>query len=383
MDAAAEHGEVALRYRPNDTEARRLLEQVKPFLVVTSRPSGAQVLLDGRSIGTTSGEGLRYSEVARNRSYRVEARLKGHYAPSQEVRLAKFGRVPLHFALKESALPPGWEQAFVVPTQEWDQYGNPVVTRNGRSTDPQTGHPWEIWLKQPRVEFVLIPPGKYMMGSKWGFLGMGGEKGRQSNERQHEVRLTKPFYLAKYEVTQGQWRTVMVSSPWSGKGNVKEDPRSPAAYVSWDNCQEFLKKLGPNFRLPTEAEWEYACRAGSSTAYCFGNDTGRLKEHAWYHDNAYDIGEKYGHAVGSKRANAWGMYDMHGNEWEWCQDWYGDYQSGSASDPTGPVSGSGRVARGGSFAYIARGCRSAHRSRGLPGDSSGSDLGFRPSVSLP
>ena len=128
-----------------------------------------------------------------------------------------------------------------------------------------------------------------------------------------------------------------------------------------------MKKLGSGFRLPTEAEWEYAWRAGSTTAYCFGDDESRLKEYAWYDDNAYDVGEKYAHGVDQKKPNAWGLYDLHGNVWEWCQDWYGEYPTGSVTDPMGPRSGSLRVGRGGSWFDTAGYCRSADRIHGSPG----------------
>jgi len=387
-DSVAKHCEVALRYRPNDAEAQRLLEQVKPFLVVTSQPTGAQVLLDGRPIGTTSGGGLRHSDVERNRSYRVEVRLKGHYAPSQEVRLAKFGRLPLHFDLKESALPPGWEQAFVVPTGDRDQHGNPVVTRNGSRTDVRTGMPYEVWLettvtrvtsgwlftkatKPVRLEFVLVPVGQFMMGSP------SGENYRSDDERQHQVRLTKPFYLAKYELTQAQYEAVAGKNPSRFKG-----ARNPVEQVSWDDAVKFCERLssqaGGGLQLPTEAQWEYACRAGSTTAYCFGDSDSQLGGHAWHGSNS---GRKT-HPVGQKSPNAWGLYDLHGNVWEWCQDWYGDYPSGGVTDPTGAPRGSYRVDRGGGFIGGADDCRSAFRGGYVPGIRR-SILGFRPSRSLP
>ena len=174
----------------------------------------------------------------------------------------------------------------------------------------------------------------------------------------------------------------MGSSPWLGKDYVKSADRNPAVYISWEDCQGFVNKLGSGFRLPTEAEWEYACRAGSATAYSFGDGASQLKDYAWYDKNAWDIGEKYAHGVGLKKPNAWGLYDMHGNVWEWCQDWKGDYPSGSVTDPTGPSRGSSRVFRGGSFDGSAGGCRSADRGGSSPGDRC-DILGARPARSLP
>ena len=212
------------------------------------------------------------------------------------------------------------------------------------------------------MKFVYIRPGSFVMGS------LSGESGRGGDETQHRVSLTKGFYLQATEVTQGQWEQVMGSRPWSGKNYVRENANNPASYVSWNNCQAFIRKLNgmegsSEYRLPTETEWEYACRAGSGKRFCFGNSDGQLGGYAWYDENTDSAGETYGHGVGTKKPNAWGLYDMHGNVWEWCQDWYGDYPSGSVIDPKGPSSGAYRVYRGGSWGSEAGGCRSADRNR--------------------
>ena len=214
-----------------------------------------------------------------------------------------------------------------------------------------------------------------MMGSP------SSEAERDKDERQHRVTLTKGFYLQTTEVTQGQWERVMESRPWSGKEYVRENDNNPAVYISWDDCQVFVRKLnqmeGTNkYRLPTEAEWEYAARAGSTTRFCFGESEGALGNYAWYGKNAWGVGDKYAHAVGTKKPNAWSLHDMHGNVWEWCQDRYGDYPSGSVTDPKGPSGGSGRVNRGGGWLNSAGGCRSASRFRISPGIR-GHFLGFR------
>ena len=227
-----------------------------------------------------------------------------------------------------------------------------------------------------KLEIVLIPAGEFMMGSPDSDkLAFGVEK------PQHRVRITKPFYLGKYLVTQEQWEAVTGSNPSHFKG-----PKNPVEQVTWDDCQEFIKKLNervrrpnPNpfrgthkvgrgegeFRLPTEAQWEYACRAGSKTRYCFGDDESGLGEYAWYDKNS---GDKT-HPEGEKKPNAWGLYDMHGNVWEWCQDWWKDgyYKESPVDDPTGPPQGSSRVNRGGSWSYPANDCRSASRYGGAPG----------------
>ena len=186
---------------------------------------------------------------------------------------------------------------------------------------------------------------------------MGSEKGDNDEKPVHKVTITKPFYMGKYEVTQEQWEAVMGSNPSNFKG-----AKNPVEQVSWEDCEKFIGKLkekvsGRDFRLPTEAEWEYACRAGSTTDYCYGDGDESLDEYAWYYGNS----ESKTHPVGQKKANAWGLYDMHGNVWEWCSDWYGDYADGAVSDPKGPESGSARVLRGGSWGGNARDCRSACR----------------------
>ncbi len=207
------------------------------------------------------------------------------------------------------------------------------------------------------MALVWIEPGTFMMGSP------SGEDGRWSRETQHRVTLSKGFWMGKYEVTQAQWQQVMGSNPSNFKG-----VKNPVEQVSWDACQDFLRKLNGkkgdgSFRLPTEAEWEYACRAGTTTALNSGKaltstsgSCRNLDAVAWYGKNSSSTT----HPVGQKAPNAWGLYDMLGNVYEWCQDWHGG-SSGSATDPTGASSGSYRVLRGGSWRYSAGFCRSAHR----------------------
>jgi len=202
-----------------------------------------------------------------------------------------------------------------------------------------------------KMELVLIRPGSFKMGS---------EKGDNDEKPVHKVTITKPFYMGKYEVTQEQWQAVMGSNPSSFKG-----PKNPVDLVTWEDCQTFIRKLnekvpGLNAALPTEAQWEYACRAGSSTEYCYGDDAGGLGEYAWFEGNSGQTT----HPVGEKKPNAWGLYDMHGNVWEWCQDRYGKeyYASSPASDPTGLSSGAFHVLRGGSWGYLGpTRCRAAAR----------------------
>jgi formylglycine-generating enzyme required for sulfatase activity len=206
-------------------------------------------------------------------------------------------------------------------------------------------------------EFCLLPAGRFMRGAKG---------------RQHQVTLTRDFYFGRHPVTQRQWETLMGNNPSVFKGEDK-----PVERVSWEDVQQYIQKLNERagesrYRLPTEAEWEYACRAGNSGKYCFGDHETMLGEYAWYEKNS----DRQTHPVGLKKANAWGLYDMHGNVWEWVKDWYGDYPEASVTDPEGPASGSARVYRGGSWFNPAKGCRSATRDLYDPGLRSG-HLGFR------
>jgi formylglycine-generating enzyme required for sulfatase activity/beta-lactamase regulating signal transducer with metallopeptidase domain len=217
-----------------------------------------------------------------------------------------------------------------------------------------------------KLEMVLIPAGHFKMGS---------EKGGDDEKPVHEVRIDKPFYIGKYEVTQNQWETVMGNNPSSFKG-----PKLPVESVSWGDCQGFLTKLsekvkGAGFRLPSEAEWEYACRAGSSTEYCYGDGEAGLGEFGWFTGNS----EQTTHPTGEKKPNAWGLYDMHGNVWEWCQDgFYGSYHgapdNGSAWDSQAC---SQRVFRGGGALDFVYYCRSAIRRNGAPTIRLNARLGFR------
>lgn len=227
------------------------------------------------------------------------------------------------------------------------------------------------------MEFASIPSGTFTMGSPSSESGRGSTEGPQ-----HEVTISEGFQLGKYEVTQGQWEAVMGTTPWVGQSYVREEPANPAVYVSWNDAQAFVQELNAAsgdslYRLPTEAEWEYACRAETSTRWSFGDDETELGDYAWYRENAWNVGEQYAHEVGVKLPNLWGLHDMHGNVYEWCQDWYGSYTSEAQEDPLGPSSGSSRVERGGSFGIGAQFTRSAARNDGYAPDGRGPDFGFR------
>jgi len=234
------------------------------------------------------------------------------------------------------------------------------------------------------LEMLLVAPGNFLMGSP------ENEVDRSSDERQHRVRISQPFWLGKYEVTQGQWKDVMGDNPSRFSGNDL-----PVEQVSWEDAMGFCAKLnkqesslgrlpaGYTYSLPTEAQWEYACRAGTTTATAFGDSLSSR-------DANFDGDDPYGGAskgpdlnrttaVGSYLPNAWGFYDMHGNVHEWCHDWYEDYPGGSVTDPVGPSSGTSRVLRGGGWLDFGRNCRSADRLGYGPGVR-GSFLGFRLSL---
>ncbi len=196
------------------------------------------------------------------------------------------------------------------------------------------------------------------------------EEDASNNEEQHQVTIGKDYYLGVTEVTQGQYEKVMGANPsFFQKRAIRKSDSSmyPVESVSWEDAVEFCKKLsdlpeerkaGRVYRLPTEAEWEYACRAGSKAVYTFGANSKSLVDYAWFGGNS---GQQT-HPVGEKKANAWGLYDMHGNVSEWCSDWYGEYPKGAVSDPSGANEGSDRVIRGGSCYDTAADCRSANRS---------------------
>ena len=218
------------------------------------------------------------------------------------------------------------------------------------------------------MKFVWVPPGDFQMGST------NKEKGRGDDEIVRKVALTKGFYFGVHTVTQDQWQAVMGENPSFFKG----EKNLPVDQVSWDDCQAFCKKLSDkdkkSYRLPTEAEWEYACRAGTATPYHFGAtlDT----EQANYNGNfIYGNGKKGIYRekttpVGSFPANAWGLYDMHGNVWQGCNDWHGGYSGKDVTDPKGPKAGKDRVLRGGSWGSHPIFCRSANHNFSAPDNRS-------------
>ncbi len=227
------------------------------------------------------------------------------------------------------------------------------------------------------IKLAFIPSGEFQMGSP-----DSDPDASDLEKPQHTVRITKPFYLGVTEVTQEQYERVMGTNPSNFKG-----AQLPVERVSWEDAVEFCRKLsglpaersaGRMYRLPTEAEWEYACRAGSKTKWSFGDSESSLGDYAWWSGNS----ARQTHPVGQKKPNAWGLYDMQGNVREWCSDWLvlAYYRSSPTDDPQGPATGSFRVHRGGSWGDGAGYCRSAYRSGLAPSNRRGS-LGFRLALS--
>ena len=238
----------------------------------------------------------------------------------------------------------------------------PAPRRNNTSHSGSTSSTVSLSAELNKLinNMVYVSGGTFIMG--------GDESSDQTPT--HSVTLSS-YYICKYEVTQALWRAVMGSNPSKFKGD-----NLPVEQVSWNDCQTFINRLnsytGRNFRLPTEAEWEFAARGGNYSRRYKYSGSNYIGDVAWYTDNS---GNRT-HPVGTKQANELGLYDMSGNVWEWCSDWYGSYSSYSQSNPTGATSGFGRVERGGNWCGLARYCCSSHRSYYAPGNSF-DDLGLR------
>src|ERR1044072_3272180 len=207
------------------------------------------------------------------------------------------------------------------------------------------------------MKFRLIQPGAFLMG----------ETNSEENESPvHEVTIARSFYMGVYVVTQGEWRSVMGTEPWKGREFVVNSDEHPAVYVSWVDAKAFIARLNAAdsdnyYRLPTEAEWGYAARAGTETKFIFGDDDSLFNAYGWYKANAYDAGTTHPQPVGRKRPNPWGLHDMHGNIWEWVEDWYyGSYAAPRRAEPDE------KVVRGGGYDYSSNGARSAFRNHYSP-----------------
>jgi formylglycine-generating enzyme required for sulfatase activity len=227
-----------------------------------------------------------------------------------------------------------------------------------------------LTVNDVRYEMVKVEAGTFTMGATPEMQAPNSDE-----KPAHQVTLTNNYYMGKTEVTQALWGVVMGNNPSNFKGDDK-----PVESVSWNDCQTFISKLnratGKNFRLPTEAEWEFAARGGNKSRHYQYSGSSYLGDVAWYYDNSGSTT----HAVATKQPNELGLYDMSGNVWEWCQDWYGDYSSTAQTNPTGAYGGSHRVSRGGCWGNDAGSCRSSYRSYGGPGYRY-NDLGFRLALS--
>ena len=376
-------------------------------LEVNANISGAAVLVDGREVGKTPLTGVHVSPG----EHRISVEKEGYEPYSKRIRLEAGRSMSMHVHLIRETPAKG---RLFVDTEPDDarvrilnigpRFYQGMELEPGRYHVEVSADGYEkksLWVTLNAGEdktfdispnalaagrdekftnslgmgFVLIPAGSFMMGSP------SSEPKRDSDERQHKVTLTKGFYMGVTEITQGQWKAIMGNNP----SNFKGDNR-PVERVSWDDCQEFIRKLNrqegtDKYRLPTEAEWEYACRAGTTTPFYTGNciSTDQANYDGNYPMPRCSKGNyrKKTIEAASFSPNAWGLYDMHGNVWEWCQDWFGDYPSSHVTDPKGPSSGSGRVHRGGSWYNDARHCRSANRSPLLARLQGRGYLGFR------
>ncbi len=263
--------------------------------------------------------------------------------------------------------------------QGWRYLGSPVANQPSKpKPTPDRGFEGtnagdrKELVPTPTIAFRWCPAGTFTMGE---------------DDKKVEVALTSGYWLGETEITQGQWQKLMGTSPWSGQEHVKEGADHAASYISHDDAVSYCQKLtaqercagrlpkGWKYRLPTESQWEYACRAGTQTTFSFGVSESPLGEYGWFDQNAADGGEIFAHPVGKKKPNVWGLLDMHGNVGEWCSDWW-DSKLAGGRDPAGASSGAGRVHRGGAWTSLAVNCRSAYRLDSSP-DFRSYDLGFR------
>ena len=328
--------------------------QQSQTLTIRYTPTNATVLVDNKMVKGTNGVAQTTLPVGQH-SYIVFC--DGYESEEGMVKLKASAPSNLQITLTKEAM--ATQQSIVSqPTVAEQPVAQPTVANSDNISIP---------VKDGiSIDMVRVEAGTFKMGAT------AEMKNPWVLEKPtHKVTLTNDYYIGKYEVTQALWQAVMGSNPSYFKGD-----NLPVEQVSWNDCQEFLSKLnritGKTFRLPTEAEWEYAARGGKKSRGCQYSGSNNLSDVAWYWDNS---GSKT-HAVGSKQSNELGIYDMSGNVWEWCQDWHGRYSKSSQTNPTGATSGSGRVSRGGCWIGDAGLCRSSYRSDDAPDDRN-SDLGFR------
>ena len=316
----------------------------KQKLTIRYTPSSATVLVDNKMVKGMNGVAQTTLPVGQH-SYIVAC--DGYESEEGMVKLKASAPSNLQITLSKDA----------TATQQ-STVSQPIVAQQPVAQTPITnGDIISIPVKDGiSIEMVRVEAGTFTMGATPEM-----ENPLYEEKPAHQVTLTNDYYIGKYEVTQALWKAVMGNNPSNFKGD-----NLPVEQVSWDDCQEFLSKLnsitGKTFRLPTEAEWEYAARGGNKSRGYQYSGSNNLSDVAW---NINNSGSKT-HAVGSKQANELGIYDMTGNVWEWCQDWYGKYSSSSKTNPTGANRGSKRVARGGSWIFNLLACRSSYRGYGSP-----------------
>ena len=375
------------------------------ILSVESNVTGARVLVDGRDVGTTN---LSDTEILPG-EHRIRVEKEGYEPYSRKVRFAEGRAASLYVDLRRTGPSKGRLYVDTEPEGARVRVLNiePKYSR-GMELDPgryhievsaegyETERQWvdlaagqeepfsfdlaKIKVAEPTspqktitnsigMKFMLIPAGSFTMGSQISpeevYKRYGGDASWYKDEHpQHKVTISKAFYMQSNEVTQGQWKEIMGANPSDFKDCGEN---CPVENVSWDDAQRFIRRLnekegGKKYRLPTEAEWEYACRSGTTTVFSFGDDGEKLDGYGWYSRNS----NGRTHPVATLKSNSWGLYDMHGNVWEWRQDWYGAYPSSSVVDPTGPSDGERRVLRGGSWGSDLPDARCADRAGSDP-----------------
>ena len=325
----------------------------KQRLTIRYSPSSATVLVDNKMVKGTNGVAQTTLPVGQH-SFVVAC--NGYESEEGMVKLKASAPSNLQITLSKEAI--ATRNTVAQPTVAQQPVVQATVTNSDNISIP---------VKDGiSIEMVRVEAGTFTMGATPEM-----ENPLDDEKPAHQVTLTNDYYIGKYEVTQALWKAVMGNNPSYSKGN-----NLPVERVSWDNCQKFISKLnritGKTFRLPTEAEWEYAARGGNKSRGYQYSGSSNLSDVAWYEDNS---GNKI-HNVGSKQANELGIYDMSGNVHEWCQDWYDKYSNSSKVNPTGANSGSYRVSRGGGWANSAGLCNSSSRVNETPGNRSGS-LGLR------
>ena len=327
------------------------LVAIQGNLSVNYKPFGADVYVDGKKLGQSPRvfNGLLVG------NHQVEVRKDGYATDRKTISISEGQTASITGTLASNA----------VASSNTSGYSS------GSSSMASGSNTISISVKDGiSIDMVKVEAGTFMMGAT------SEMKDPYSDEKPvHQVTLTNDYYMGKYEVTQALWQAVMGSNPSNFKGD-----NLPVETVNWNDCQEFISKLnsltGRKFRLPTEAEWEYAARGGKKSRGYQYSGSRKISDVAWYEGNS----RSKTHPVGRKQANELGIYDMSGNVWEWCSDWYGSYSSSSQTNPMGSDSGAKRVRRGGSWCYIARICRSSYRYGDAP-DCRGLYLGLRLALS--